>query len=41
MERLPKDVQRDISMVLLLIPDEVKLSLANLEFDNPSPSLIK
>jgi hypothetical protein len=41
LEKLPEDVQSDISMVVLLAPEEERSSLANLEFENPSPSLIK
>jgi hypothetical protein len=41
LEKLPEEVQSDISMVVLLAPDEAKLSLANLEFENPSLSLIQ
>jgi len=39
--RLPDEIQSDISMVVLLAPDEIKGSLGNLEFEDPSPSLIK
>jgi hypothetical protein len=35
---LSDDDQSDISMLLLLAPDETKGSLANLEFDDPVPS---
>ena len=38
LEKLPDDVQSDISTVLLLTPDEAKSSFANLEFDDPVPS---
>ncbi len=38
LDRLPEDVQSDISTVLLLTPDETKASFANLEFDDPIPS---
>ena len=41
LEKLPEEVQSDISMVVLLTPAETKRSLANLEFEDPSPSLIK
>jgi hypothetical protein len=41
LEKLPKSIQSDISMIVLLTPEETKRSLANLEFDDPSPSLIK
>ncbi len=35
---LPEEVQSDISTVLLLTPDELADSFANLEFDKPIPS---
>lgn len=35
---LPEDVQSDISTVLLLTPDETKMSFANFEFEDPVPS---
>jgi hypothetical protein len=38
LEKLPDDVQDDITMLLLLTPEEVKTSFANLEFDDPTPS---
>jgi stress-induced morphogen len=39
LERLPKEVQSYITMLLLLTPDEVKEgSLMNLEFEHPIPS---
>ena len=38
LEQLNEDVQSDISTVLLLTPDETKMSFANLEFDDPIPS---
>jgi hypothetical protein len=41
LEKLPEGVQSDISMLFLLTPEETKRSLANLEFDDPSPSLIQ
>ena len=41
LETLPDEIQSDISMVVLLTPDEVKGSLGNLEFEDPTPSLIK
>jgi hypothetical protein len=41
LEKLPEEIQGDISMVVLLSPDEVGGSLANLEFEDPSPSLIR
>lgn len=36
--KLPEDVQSDISMVLLLTPEEQPTSFANTMFDNPQPS---
>jgi hypothetical protein len=35
---LSDDVQSDISMLLLLTPDEKRESFANIEFDDPVPS---
>jgi stress-induced morphogen len=35
---LPDEVQSDISTVLLLTPDETKMSFANFEFDDPISS---
>jgi hypothetical protein len=35
---LPEEVQGDISTVLLLTPDETRMSFANLKFDDPVPS---
>ena len=35
---LPEDQQSEISLLLLLTPDEVERSFANDEFDNPIPS---
>jgi stress-induced morphogen len=37
---LPEDQQSEISLLLLLTPDEVERSFANDEFDNPIPSLL-
>jgi len=36
--KLTDEVQSDISTVLLLTPDETKMSFANFEFDDPIPS---
>jgi hypothetical protein len=41
LESLPEDLQSDISMVVLLTPAETKRSMANLEFEDPAPSLIQ
>ncbi len=38
LERLPEEVQSDISTVLLLAPEDTKRSFANFEFDDPIPS---
>ena len=37
---VPNDHAGDISMMVLLAPGEEKFSLINLEFDDPSPSLL-
>ncbi len=36
--KLPEEVQSDISTILLLTPDELKMSFANFEFEDPTPS---
>ncbi len=36
--KLPKRIQADITVLLLLAPDETKTSLMNLEFEDPHPS---
>lgn len=38
LEQLPEDVQADISMLVLLAPNEEASSIANLEFEDPVPS---
>jgi hypothetical protein len=35
---LPDDVQSDISTLILLTPEETKMSFANFEFEDPVPS---
>ncbi|MEO6809473.1 MAG: hypothetical protein ABI353_10230 [Isosphaeraceae bacterium] len=40
LDRLPEEVQGDVSMLVLLAPGEEATSLANLEFDDPSRSSI-
>jgi stress-induced morphogen len=35
---LPRNVQDDITILLLLAPDETKSSMMNLEFEQPTPS---
>jgi stress-induced morphogen len=37
-EDLPDELAAELSVVLLLTPDEAKKSLANIEFDDPTPS---
>ena len=37
-QEFPEDVQSDISLLLLLTPDETKASMVNFEFDDPLPS---
>lgn len=36
--KLPKKTQSDITVLLLLAPEEVSGSLMNLEFEDPTPS---
>jgi stress-induced morphogen len=38
LRNLPEDVQADISMLVLLVPDETAMSFANLDFEDPIPS---
>lgn len=38
LSQLPEEIQSDISMLLLLTPAETKMSVSNLEFDEPIPS---
>ncbi len=38
--RLPEDIEADITMVLLVAPDETEQSVVNLEFEHPSPSAL-
>ncbi len=38
LERLPEDVVADISLLLLLTPEEATSSLASADFDTPLPS---
>ncbi len=38
---LPDEILGDISMIVLLAPGEESHSLANLEFEEPSPSLVQ
>src|SRR5207237_73626 len=37
-ENLPEDTWQDITMILLLTPDEMSESLTNMEFEKPTPS---
>jgi hypothetical protein len=39
-DSLSDEVQSDISMLVLLTPSEVRRSMANLEFEDPVPSLL-
>lgn len=36
---LPEEIQADLTMLLLLTPEEAKTSFANLEFEEPSQPL--
>jgi stress-induced morphogen len=38
LDALPDEVQSDLSTLILLTPEETKMSLANFEFDDPIPS---
>jgi hypothetical protein len=38
MKALPDDTVADVTMLVLLAPSEITTSLANLEFEHPSPS---
>jgi hypothetical protein len=38
LETLSDDVQSQMSLLILLTPEELPTSIANLEFDNPIPS---
>jgi hypothetical protein len=40
LERLPDEVAAEISLLLLLTPEESKKSFASFEFDSPIPSKI-
>ena len=40
LERLPDEVFEQITMVLLLTPDEKSQSMASWEFDHPVPSML-
>ena len=39
-QTLPDETQEDLTILLLLAPDELKDSLMNREYENPSPSLV-
>lgn len=41
LDHLPEDVISNITLVLLLTPQETAKSLANLEFENPIPSRLQ
>ena len=38
LEKLEEDIQSDISTLILITPDETKMSFANFEFEDPVPS---
>jgi stress-induced morphogen len=40
LEQVSDDDQGDISMLVLLTPEETNRSMANLEFDDPVPSIL-
>jgi stress-induced morphogen len=40
LDQLPEEDEGDISMLVLLTPDETSRSTANLEFEDPVPSLL-
>jgi hypothetical protein len=40
LSRLPREIQAEITILLLIAPDEASSSLMNLEFENPSPSML-
>ena len=40
LDTLPADVREEISWLLLLTPEEVRTSLMNQEFEDPSPSVL-
>jgi len=40
LDELEEDVQADINAVILLTPDETERSMANLEFEDPTPSVL-
>ena len=38
LDELPEDVQSQVSVLLLLAPEETKMSFANYDFEHPLPS---
>lgn len=40
LKKLPDEIQGDLSMLVLLAPGEEQKSMGNLEFEDPTPSLI-
>jgi hypothetical protein len=38
LDTLPDEVQSNLSTVILLTPEETRMSFANLEFEDPIPS---
>jgi YD repeat-containing protein len=40
LEKLPEDIRSEITLLLLLTPEEQRESMGSMEFDNPTPSLL-
>jgi hypothetical protein len=40
LENLPEDIRSEITLLLLLTPEEQRESMGSMEFDNPTPSLL-
>jgi stress-induced morphogen len=40
LDKLPREIQADIMNLITLSPDEISSSLPNLEFEDPSPSML-
>jgi len=40
LEKLPEDIRSEITLLLLLTPEEQQESMGSMEFDNPTPSLL-
>lgn len=39
-EDLPEEIQTDLTILLLLVPKETDQSMMNVEFENPTPSIL-